>query len=63
MSNWLYPWSSYYYQNLCITDEKIETKVLIEEFIESDSEVGLTDFKFYCCNGKTKICTSSVREE
>lgn len=55
MSNWLYPWSSYYYQNLCITDEKIETKVLIEEFIESDSEVGLTDFKFYCCNGKPKF--------
>lgn len=53
MSKWLYPWSSYYYQNLCITDEKVMPRIIIEELLEA--EEGLNDYKVYCCNGEPKF--------
>lgn len=55
MSNWLYPWNSYYYQNMCITDEKIETKIVIEEYLENEEGESLTDYKFYCYNGRPEF--------
>ena len=54
MSNWLYPWSNYYYQNMCITDQKIPPKIIIEEYLEGENG-GLDDYKFYCCNGEPKF--------
>lgn len=55
-ASWLYPWSSYYYNNMCITDEKPERPLVVfEEMLESDSGKYLDDFKFYCCNGKVKF--------
>ena len=53
MSTWLYPWASYYYQNMCITDEKVEPKIVIEQLLESEN--GIDDYKFYCCNGEPKF--------
>lgn len=55
-SSWLYPWSSYYYNNMCITDEKPERPlVVIEEFLEHENSKFLDDYKFYCCNGDVKF--------
>ena len=54
-ASWLYPWSSYYYFNMCITDEKPERPLVVfEEFLEGGSKY-LDDYKFYCCNGKVKF--------
>lgn len=55
MSNWLYPWSCYYYQNMCITDEKVIPKIVIEEYLQNDDGSDLADYKFYCCNGEPKF--------
>lgn len=56
VSTWLYPWSSYYYNNMCITDEKPEKPlIVIEEFLELGDQQYLDDYKFYCCNGKVKF--------
>lgn len=56
ISNWLYPWSSYYYNNMCITDEKPEKPlIVIEEFLDHEGSKFLDDYKFYCCNGKVKF--------
>ena len=55
MSTWLYPWCTYYYQNMCITDEKIEPKLVIEELLEADEGGSVDDYKFYCCNGEPKF--------
>lgn len=55
-SSWLYPWSSYYYNNMCITDEKPEKPmVVIEEMLEQEGCEYLDDYKFYCCNGEVKF--------
>ena len=57
LSSWLYPWKNYYYQNLCITDQKMEKpKIVIEEYMEADDNSGiLTDFKIHCCNGEPRF--------
>ena len=34
----------------------IKKKILIEEFMNNDDKVALTDYKFSCFNGKPKIC-------
>lgn len=55
-STWLYPWGFYYYNNMCITDEKPEKPlVVIEEFLEEEEKSYLNDYKLYCCNGKVKF--------
>jgi len=55
-ASWLYPWSSYYYNNMCITDEKPERPLVVfEELLEHDGGKFLDDYKFYCCNGKVKF--------
>ena len=67
-STWLYPWSSYYYNNMCITDEKPEQPlVVIEELLEQDKKKHLDDYKLYCCNGQVKFALivtnrGSIRE-
>ena len=55
MTTWLYPWCTYYYQNMCITDEKIEPIIVIEELLEGADGVNVDDYKFYCCNGEPKF--------
>ena len=55
MSTWLYPWCTYYYQNMCITDEKIEPKLVIEELLETEEGGSVDDYKFYCCNGEPRF--------
>ena len=52
-SEWLYPWNTYYYNNMCITDEKIVPRILVEEYIEDSN--GLNDYKIYCFNGVPKL--------
>lgn len=57
-SSWLYPWKFYYYNNMCITDEKPEKPmIVIEELLENEDEekIYLNDYKLYCCNGKVKF--------
>ena len=55
-SSWLYPWSSYYYNNMCITDEKPERPLVVfEEKLELEGKPYLDDYKFYCCNGEVKF--------
>lgn len=55
-SSWLYPWSSYYYNNMCITDEKPERPLVVfEEYLEHEGSKYLDDYKFYCCNGEVKF--------
>ena len=55
-ASWLYPWSSYYYNNMCITDEKpAKPLVIFEEFLDLGGHKYLDDYKFYCCNGKVKF--------
>ncbi len=55
-STWLYPWSSYYYNNMCITDEKPEKPmIVIEEYLDQEGKEYLNDYKFYCCNGEVKF--------
>lgn len=55
-SSWLYPWSSYYYNNMCITDEKpAKPLIVIEEFLDFGDSKYLDDYKFYCCNGTVKF--------
>lgn len=54
LSSWLFPWKNYYYNNLCVTDEKMpRPAILIEEYL--DQPGGLNDYKFYCCNGEPKF--------
>ncbi len=55
MTTWLYPWCTYYYQNMCITDEKIAPKIVIEEMLEAEEGGSVDDYKFYCCNGEPKF--------
>ncbi len=59
---WLYPWNTYYYNNLCITDEKISPRILAEEYLDAGSgsnEKGasapLIDYKLYCFDGKATL--------
>lgn len=55
-STWLYPWGFYYYNNMCITDEKPEKPlIVIEELLEEEDKKYLNDYKLYCCNGKVKF--------
>lgn len=62
MTQWLYPWTSYYYKNMGASTEKIVPRILIEEFIGDDS--GLDDYKFYCFNGEPQFAlTVSGRNE
>lgn len=56
LSSWLYPWNNYYYQNMCIVDEKMEKPtIVIEEYVEQEGVSALDDFKFYCCNGEPRF--------
>lgn len=56
LSSWLYPWNNYYYQNVCISDLKMDrATIVIEEYREQENASALDDFKFYCCNGEPKF--------
>ncbi len=56
LSSWLYPWRNYYYQNMCITDEKMEkSTIVIEELLDDGSGSNIEDYKIYCCNGEPKF--------
>ncbi len=56
LSSWLYPWNNYYYQNMCIIDEKMEKPtIVIENYVEQRGCSALDDYKFYCCNGEPKF--------
>ena len=51
---WLYPWNSYYYANMCITDEKVRPRILIEKML-GDGESDVVDYKFYCAYGEPQF--------
>ena len=56
LSSWLYPWNNYFYQNMCITDEKMEKPtILIEQYLDAGEAGQPNDYKFYCCNGEPKF--------
>lgn len=52
-AEWLYPWNNYYYNNLCITDENIAPRVLVEEYIGEGDYID--DYKVFCFNGRPKL--------
>lgn len=54
VAEWLYPWNTYYYNNMCITDEKIKPRIIFEELL-GDGEDSIMDYKFYCSYGKVKF--------
>ncbi len=49
MASWLYPWNTYYYNNLCITDEKVTPRIIAEEMLGDGGWI--TDYKIYCFKG------------
>lgn len=51
---WLYPWNTYYYNNMCITDEKIKPRIIFEKLLGNE-EQAITDYKFYCSFGEVKF--------
>lgn len=56
LSSWLYPWKNYYYQNLCVTDEKMDRpRILIEKYVSDGDNQYLQDYKLFCCNGDPKF--------
>lgn len=56
LSSWMYPWNNYYYQNMCITDEKMKNAtIIIEEYLDAGNNTEPEDYKFYCCNGEPKF--------
>ena len=57
LSGWLYPWNNYYYQNMCITDEKMpEPRIIIEEYLVAHNRAQVPeDYKLYCCNGEPRF--------
>ncbi len=56
LSSWMYPWNNYYYNNMCVTDEKMENAtIIIEEFLDAGNGAAPDDIKFYCCNGEPKF--------
>ncbi len=56
VAEWLYPWNTYYYQNMCITDEKVVPRILIEEMLvdSENPDLRINDYKLYCSFGKVK---------
>lgn len=54
IAEWLYPWNTYYYNNMCITDEKIKPRIITEELL-GDGEEAIVDYKFYCSYGEVKF--------
>ncbi|MEE0517288.1 MAG: ATP-grasp fold amidoligase family protein [Anaerovoracaceae bacterium] len=54
VAEWLYPWNTYYYNNMCITDEKIKPRIIFEELL-GDGEDSIMDYKFYCSYGKVNF--------
>lgn len=54
IAEWLYPWNAYYYANMCITDEKIKPRIIIEELL-GDGQSSVVDYKFYCSYGEAKF--------
>ncbi|MGN0963345.1 MAG: ATP-grasp fold amidoligase family protein [Clostridia bacterium] len=55
LSEWLYPWNNYYYNNLCITNECIKPRIIIEEYLEQGGgNAPLIDYKVHCFNGKAR---------
>lgn len=59
MSNYYYQWRETPYKN-------VVPRIIIEEFIEEKSELGLIDYKFMCFHGKVEyifVCTNRQRDE
>ena len=54
IAEWLYPWNTYYYNNMCITDEKIKPRIISEELL-GDGDASIVDYKFYCSYGEVKF--------
>lgn len=54
VAEWLYPWNTYYYANMCITDERVKPRIIIEQLL-GDGETAVVDYKFYCSYGDPKF--------
>ncbi len=54
VAEWLYPWNTYRYENMCITDQKIKPRIIIEQLL-GDGRSALVDYKFYCTYGEAKM--------
>ncbi len=53
-SEWLYPWNTYRYANMCITDQKVKPRILIEELL-GDGKQPPIDYKIYGSYGENKM--------
>ena len=66
IAGWLYPWNGYYYANMCITDQHIKPRIIIEELL-GDGESDLVDYKFYCTFGEAKmalvVCDRKAKDQ
>ena len=51
IAEWLYPWNTYYYNNMCITDENIKPRIIVEKLL-GDGDTAINDYKIYCANGE-----------
>ena len=47
--------NNYYYESREWNYKNIEPKIIVDQVIESESEVGLVDYRFLCFDGKVKL--------
>lgn len=54
LNDWLSPWNNYYYNNMCIGEENITPRLLVEELL-GDGSAPLADYKLFVFNGKAQF--------
>lgn len=54
LSHWLSPWNNYYYNNMCIGEENIRPRLLVEEML-GDGSKPISDYKLFVFNGKAQF--------
>ena len=50
-AQWLYPWNTYYYDNMCITGQKVKPRLLIEKRLGEGKTVPAR-YEIYCVHGE-----------
>lgn len=56
LNDWLKPWNNYYYNNMCVGEEDIRPRLLVEELLgDCDGETMISDYKLFVINGKAEF--------
>ena len=58
---WLTPWGNPYYYHFTPGFKTIEPRIIAEEFIKSNNNYMLDDYKFFCFNGKFQLGYVNIR--